>query len=478
MTNSRPIYNFTPSIIASLSTVFVVTALFAMIDKYSWSAIIFVFCYCFLVLGTTLYLTKAGAGFHDRIFSYGIFVRIVIIIAWSAYPPTGADYIGLFYSPGVVFPDEAYYIATANKALSSGLWDTISFGNAYERIAFYYGVIFSMTGEELIWGRLVNAFVSALASLFIYDTIRRSTPPSIHRTAWWVAAFAPVLIILPCTYLKESILILGVAILINSGFVLSQGERRFKYWFMILCGSALCFFARGETMILLLPFLALSYWFGRSHKSNGRLFWIVLIGTAISIVILSFFLYDVAPLLNREGTIETRDEIIGSGKVRFPLFEFVTGLPREFHVIGFTLILMISPLITGLWQLIPFLGEPSWIIAVKSAYAVTWWVSLPLLFAATWVSIRKRDGWWMLASCIFLVWVFISATMRFGAGTDAFRYREAFLPLTLLLATRGLHFINFESNRPDRWRLLLKIYFIMILGLIILRGLGILSMAA
>jgi len=452
---------------------------FELADRLSDAGLAFVFYYFLIAIGITIVLRKVGGRSYARLWIYALVVRLTVVAALSVFPPTGTVVSGGVYclSSGVLFPDEAYYVIEARTALQGGLWSWIVFGDPYERIVAYYGAIMAIAGEELIWGRMVNALLTSFASLFIYDAVRRSTCLRIHKIAWWVSAFAPVLVIWSCTYLKEAIVVLGVAMLVNSAVALSQGARRFRYWWFIFIGMLLCGYVRWQVLILLLPILAVAFYMGGARKSGRPLFIVAFAGTVAAIVLISTSLHELAQLLGvGSAFFEKQMAIVDRGFVQFPFFDIVNGLPGLLRNVGFALLLLINPVITGVWNLFPIVGNPSWMVFTISAYAVTWWFCLPLCLITLWAAIRKRDGWWVLLAGVLLIWIFISAVMRFGAGYDAFRYREAYVPLTILLAMRGLHVIYAESTKPRQWWLLLKFYASVVLGLVVLRGVGILSM--
>lgn len=463
-----------------IATFAIVTAiaLLELADVLKVSGLVFLILYSFFAVGLTIILRISCGRSYARLWCCALTVRLSTVLAFSIFPPV--DYIGFsdgYSLSGILFPDEAYYILSAHTALHRGLWAWIDLGNQYERIVSYYAVIIAYTGDELIWGRLGNVLLTSLASIFIYDAIIRSTSLKIHRLAWWATALTPVFVVWSCVYLKEAILVLGVAMLINSAVALSQGDRNFRYWWFILFGTLLCIFARGEVLILLLPTLAIALCRVNARRSNRFLFNVAVGTTLVSIFLLTTFLYDLLPLVGRDPFyfLEKQNKIIESG-ITFPFFNMINGFPGPLRSFGFGILLLINPIITGVWNLIPIVGNPSWMVAAVSAYAITWWFCLPLWLVAGWGSIKQRDGWWMLLTCVLVIWIFISAIMRFGAGYDAFRYREAFMPLTILLAMRGLHYIHAESTKQRQWRIILKVYASMILGLIVLRGVGVLSM--
>lgn len=460
----------------------IITSILALefADALGADGLIFLTFYILIIISITIILRSTCNRTYSLLWNYALIIRLLVVLAFSFFSPT--DFIsyyghGTYSLPGILFPDEAYYVISAQSALQQGIWSSIDFGNHYERIVAYYAVIMALAGEELIWGRLVNIILTALTSIFIYDSIRRTTCTKVHRFAWWMSAFVPVLMVWSCVYLKEALLVLGVAMLINSSIALSQGARKFRYWLTILIGISLCFFARSAVLILLLPTIAIAFGIGDKAKSKKLLFVIAITTALISIYLITNLFHDVLQVAGRDPFlfIEKQNKIIEGG-VSFPFFNFVNGLPGPLRKFGFTLLLMINPIITGVWNILPVVGKPSWMVFAVSSYAITWWSCLPLWLIGSWSAIKRRDGWWMFLASILVIWIFISAMMRYGAGYDAFRYRETFLPLTILLAMRGLHFIYKESIRPQKWWLILKVYAGTVIGLIVLKGIGILSM--
>jgi len=174
------------------------------------------------------------------------------------------------------------------------------------------------------------------------------------------------------------------------------------------------------------------------------------------------------------GTFHLSAELQRSGiDIRFPFFNAVMELDGPLRIIGFTFLLILSPVVTSLWSLVPIFGNPSWYAFSVAAYAASWWICLPFWIRALYDAIRKRDTWWLTWAGVFIIWFVVAAYARFGAGYDAFRYRDAMVPVIMLLAAKGLEATLSKWRLGGAWPLMVKAYGITVALLILLRGLGI-----
>jgi hypothetical protein len=178
---------------------------------------------------------------------------------------------------------------------------------------------------------------------------------------------------------------------------------------------------------------------------------------------------DLSPLVGTDSNLLQRTEGTTT-EIRFPFFEQVASLGGPARTIGFLALLMMSPVVTAVGTLMPLVGANSWYNFAIASYAASWWMVLPFLGRGVWASVRRRDTWWLYWSLAFVVWAMFVASTGWGAGYDAFRYRDALLPVILLLAAYGLH-SSLEDSGPA-WRRFLALYWMGVAVLIGLRLVG------
>ena len=160
----------------------------------------------------------------------------------------------------------------------------------------------------------------------------------------------------------------------------------------------------------------------------------------------------------------------------FPFADIIMSQGGVLKVIGLCAMLTLSPVITVVWSQIPFIGSPTWYGCAIAAYAITWWCCFPCIIRSIFDAIGQRNTWWVLWQATFIVWFIIAALSRQGAGFDGFRYRDAMLPVSMLLAVKGIE-VTMASPQSARFgRALVLAYGFMIFLIVVLRGADILRM--
>ncbi len=411
-------------------------------------------------------------------------IRLVIIVLLEAFPP-GSPPSAIRFVPGVVFEDETYYLDTARwLAVSMKALQGADLSNPYERVAAYFALAHSVGGEETLWGRILNALIGSLTPIVIYDLLRRSIGFSIKKWAWWFAACSPVLVIWSAFYLKEGLLTLGVALIVNAIVRIHTGRFHAMGAFIMIMGVVVCLWVRSVLIVPLLAPFAVAI---LVPKKGALLKFLSFLFVSITIFIW-FCLTIIAPMEVVE-TISPFFKYRGLGvilesvtmqergvEVTFPFFSVVMSWSGPLRIVGFTFLLMLSPVITSLWSLLPFVGRPSWYAFAVAAYAASWWICLPFWIRATYDALRKRDTWWLVLGGGFILWSMVAAFSRFGAGYDAFRWRDAMVPVIMLLAAKGLETTLSQRQRKGAWPIWLKGYWLFVVALILMRGLGILRL--
>lgn len=439
----------------------------------------FVATYPMAVAAIVLALRQAGNDQYSALFAYGLSLRLALVATWTLFPP--AELIGRFEITGIVFKDESFYVDFGRALASHGIWTNIDLLNPYQRAAVPYALIFSAFGSSLTWSHMISALITSATSVLIYDAIVHTTSRRTHRFGWWLAGFSPVLLLWSVTYLKETYLTFGIALIINSLLMNAQRRSKSRSLFYAGLGATICLWYRGPMLVVpaILSAIALVC---HNLETRRRIFLPAVAGTAIGIILIATSAELVALAIGHGATVlERTSDLVQRGDftkiARFPFFNLISGLPPGFiQSTGFAVLLLISPVITGVWNLIPFIGDPSWEVFAVSAYALSWWVCLPLWIACTVAAVKRRDGWWIALVGWLVLWIFMSAAMRAGIGYDSFRYRDALMPLIAVLAALGLDSIHTGALNRAKWNTALKSYWTVILALILLRGVGILQM--
>jgi len=448
-------------------------------DKMYVIKLLFTVIYILLSVSIALILSKKGDGNYGSLFAYGLSLRLALVSMFTLFPPN--DLIGINQVKGILFEDESFYVGIGRSMGANSLSGYLDLSNPYERAAAIYAFVFSIFGDDLIWSRMFNALITSCTSVLIYDTVVNTTSRETHRFGWWLAGFSPDLLLWSLIYVKEPYLTFGVALIVNYLLLTAQGLWSARLAFFAVIGTLICLWFRGAVIIIPV-FLAIMVPFAIGDKARKIFFLPTVFFLLICVSLISIAALPIAQFIGMGSTIiENSYNLLQRGEfsdiVRFPFFDFVSQLsPGILQTTGFAFLLILSPVITSLFSLIPFLGNPSWLVFAVSAYALNWWICLPFIIAFGFVAIKRRDGWMMALVSWLVLWIYISATMRAGAGYDAFRYREALIPLITVLAVHGLDSIRSGVLNRRLWSKVLRLYWVIVLGLIFFRGLGIMTL--
>jgi hypothetical protein len=285
-------------------------------------------------------------------------------------------------------------------------------------------------------------------------------------------------------FLKEAFLCLGVALFVNGTIRIYRKLSLIYAFNFIILGLIICLWVRNAVILPLSVPLAVTLGLRYFPEARKLIFILLFFGLFMGLLFFSFY-----PL----ETVEQAQEITGvhgSGIFRtaealerkgidlpFPFFKTLMGWIGPLRTLGLSFLITISPVITSVWNLIPGFGQPTWYGFAVAAYAVSWWVCLPFWLRCLYDSLYRLDPWWLAWAGGFVIWLVASSHARFGAGYDAFRYRDALAPVIMLLAAKGLETTLLEWRRERLWPLMMKGYALAVTGLILFRGLGILRMS-
>ena len=414
-------------------------------------------------------------------------LRLVVALAIEAFPPISPP-SSLRYVPGVIWEDETYYVTQA-RILGESLAQFLktNWGNPYERVAGLYALVFLITSEATVWGRLLNVLIGAMTAVLLYDSLALVTSPRIRRWIFWYVVASPVLLQFSIVYLKEGLLVFGITLLVNAIVRIYLGGSLARQFPKLLIGAVLGATARNTSLLpLVMPLgVSLFYPWQRIRRSR-KIFWpvfVVFSGVVGAIAVAPLQVARMASSvlqIQGLGTMEISSEFLAQGGEisSVPLFALVARLPAVLQGAGFLFLLTINPVITSVWSLIALLGTDNWWLAYGvSSYALSWWISLPFVVRAVYDSVRQRSLWWFSWSASLLVWMLIAGNARFGVGYDAFRYRDSLTPVTMLLAAKGLDStLHLADQRQGKWwRWIVKFYFAAVVLLIMLRALNIIG---
>ncbi len=467
-----------PSIFPTLVAVaIVIICLLSLQEPLSSIGIVSSTLFIICVFAVRLAFLEKGRFSADRLFAYGLLLRVIIVALFFTFPPT-QQVVSLSFNDsvrGVIFTDEAYYILAARNANYKGLFDTLSLANHYDRTTLYFALIQQLVTSELISGRLVQALITAMAAVYTYKAIRETTPKEVHGLAWAACAFTPELIMWSTAYLKEPLIIFGVSLLLYAVTRIQMRRHSPRHIILLILGILLVCYSRPGMLLFLAPLLALPY-LPRDRVGTNRIF-VLLLPAFILLSII--FIRNFSSLAEEQGLdpqyFARQEKLAASGEYSYPMLGLVTALPSGLREIGYFALLMTNPVITSVWNIVSF-SNFSWSTLSTAASAVTWWTLLPLWPVGIYASIKQRSNWLLIAGLVLLFWFFTSANMRFGGGIDAYRYREAILPITLLLSMQGVSYIAYKSRHKSDWKLYLYFYGATIIGLVSLRGAGIVQM--
>jgi hypothetical protein len=446
--------------------------------------------FVFATLMTNMVITRRFGRDYGILFLLAIFIRLVVIFAIELYSPDSPQ-SSLHYVPGVIWEDETYYLSVA-RSLGENIKSLaqINLSDPYERVAGYYGLIILLANDSTVWGRMVNSFIGAITVLVIYNMLVTMTHQKTRKYVFFFSALSPVLVHFSVVYLKEVIMILSCSLIANSIVKLQHGRKFRSQIFKISTGIIIGLFVRNTNVFLLLPTLLFTLVVPRNLKTKHRhgLYYILLPLITIIIVTILAVPGEIGERINRSvglhgfGTYlvaqDQVQEIDNSGSSSFPFLGFVLGMDGFLRTAGIASLLLISPVITSVWSLLPIVGNPNWYTFAIVCYAVSWWLCLPFLVRAAFDCLRQHDIFFLLITGSLTIWIILSAIARFGFGFDSFRYRDSYAPIIMLLAAKGLDttLLHYAARKNDPWRIIIKFYFICIVSLIILRGAGIVQL--
>lgn len=394
-------------------------------------------------------------------------VSRLVLVTWISIDPPSAliEHSGTFFAKGFIFPDEVYYYSTA-KAVDISFLD---YENPYERVVAIYASLFSLFGSDPIVGRLHNALITSITSVIIYDTIKKTCSDRVLRFGFYLSAFAPALLLFSVTYLKEAMLVFGVALFVNTLLPSRKQDNRnaIAKTALLFISIIIILWFRWELMACLVPPLLIKATI-RNEAAKKRLY-----GAIISIGIVGICVLIIIPDAIFGGneqfdTIRQSMDYAGKYKnaISTPFFDVISQWTGILRVLGFTFLLFISPVITNVLAMIPGLGNPTWLAFATSAHAVNWWFCLPFLTAGIFSAVKKRQLIITMFAASLFAWMIISASFRFGGGYDAARYRDAFLPLILTLSVIGIDMLKDKHTNTTLFRALIKGYFLIVAAIL------------
>ncbi|MEO0271929.1 MAG: hypothetical protein ABIM30_02420 [candidate division WOR-3 bacterium] len=419
-----------------------------------------------------------------------VIVRLIVTLAIEAVPPEHTPG-AVRLSSGLIWKDEAYYLE--NAYLFGQTADTLTkmdVLNPYERVAGFYALWILLLGDAMVWGRLINVFLGALTVVVLYDTLVRFIQKKSQYIAFWFLVSSPVLLHFSIVYLKENLLILGLSLIINGIVKLNDRYSLLSQMFKLGAGFAICMWVRNSSLFLLLLPLVLAI---VTSKKTGKSGQSLSVPTFVLILVLFAALIG-SVAAQPEKVIEMFGDLVylqgaellfqsavalESGKVsiNFPFFESVMELSGLSRGLGLTFLLLLSPTITSVYHLLPVLGNPDWYVFAVSAHAVSWWICLPFVMYAIFGAIRTKDIWWLCWSVCLVLWIIFCANARYGAGYDAFRYRDSYVPVIMLLAAKGLNSTLYpvSAREAQVWKYILRAYTVFVITLILLAGIGVIG---
>lgn len=450
--------------------------------QFALRDIIVLLTYDYLIYIVSFLLVKRGNESYGLLFIVAVIIRLTLVVFLEAFPPESLNAVR--YVPGVVFDDETYYLESARMFSQS--WETFQqharLANRYEHVALYYALAHLIAGEEVLWGRLLNTLVGGMVSIVLYDLILRAVGAKVQRWAWWFAVLSPVLVIWSTFYLKELLLVLGVALVTNAIIRIHFGRFALIPILMLAVGTIIAFWVRAAVLLPLVIPLALSVFVLKNNVSRKSIMFLPFSISLIALLVFTTF----SPVKVSEwgsfvvamgdpGVIYKSASIQSQGiENTFPFFNRVMQLSGVLRNVGLIFFLILSPVVTLLWSFIPVFGLPSWAAFSMAAYAASWWICLPFCIRFLYDTVRQKDTWWLSWAGGFMVWFVIAAFAGIGFGWEAVRYRDIMVPVIMLMASKGLKSTLLKWRRGGSWPLMLKSYWIIIGALLLFHRLGIL----
>lgn len=421
---------------------------------------------------------------HDKsyfwVFALAMLIRLMLVVILQAFPPVSPQPYAEWYVPlGAIYPDESFYLLRSRELASS--WESL-FGiislNPYDRVAGYYSLINLLIGKEFVWYRLINTLLGSLTALVVYNTIIMNLGVRIKKWAGILVVCCPVIILWSGIFLKECLLGLGIALFLNgiSRVYINLGYLRGLI--VITIGLMVVLFVRPEMVFLFLPIMALGVYLRSKANKNSSRFYPVLIVYVLSITILFIAPSQFVTTITRDSNLMIDSTLSAkSAGFSFPFIDLIMKLSGPLKVLGLSFLLIINPVITVIWSQIPFVGNPNWYGYATATYAITWWFCLPFVIRCIFDVLRRKNTWWIILLGTFMIWFILAALARGGGGNDAFRYRDALMPLSLLFLAKGIDCIRKEWKYGGIWPIFFKVYTFIVLGIIMFRGAEILRMS-
>lgn len=428
-----------------------------------------------VIAGIALAFMVTGRTHYAVLFLCAVTVRLALVVALEAHPPQGHTSGGRFptmTAAATIFEDESFYLSRAQERPQRP-WQVVR-DDPYQRIAHYYGGVFSWANStSTVWVRLANTVVGGLTAVLLYAGVIGALPRA-RRAAWWVVVACPVLVLWSALFLKEGLLLLGTALITHAIGVVHRRGLRSSTVMEVAAGVAVCVYVRSSVLTPFLGVALLTVFVLRSRRRRNAGFLPVLLVIGAAIAVLVFWTDLITtPGLERGGlAVALGQTDIAAGTKAVPLLSTVAELGGPLRILGFVALLALSPVITSVGTL---LVHPSWATFAVACYALTWWTALPLVGMGIWRAVRTRDTWWLAWAGPFVLWCILVAISAGGGNYDAFRYREALFPMTLLLAAYGLYGAPLAARTRGR----LRMYFGALAALLavdVLAGLGLVDL--
>lgn len=456
-----------------LSTIIILTL--AISDGSSLRSGLFYYCLVFIVSIICIAIRDKN---YFWVFAGAMFLRLIFVICLQLFPPISPRDVKDWYVPmGTIYPDESFFILKARELGSSWqhFWN-LNYSNQYERAAAYYALINLLFGKTYLWGRLINTLLGSLTAVIIYDTIVMTIGRHMRKIARLLVILAPVLILWSGIFIKECLLSFGIAVFVNGVSRLHFRSAFLQSCSAIIIGALVTAWLRPGMLILLLPIIFISHYNRAIKAPESRYFNLIFWGYALIICTLLFFPEQLISSLAEQSDMIKSTLESKQASVSFPFADVIMGQSGAVKVAGLCIMLSLSPVITVIWSQIPLIGNPSWYGGAIAAYALTWWFCFPFIFRSILDTCRQRHTWWVLWQATFIVWFIIAALARQGAGFDGFRYRDAMVPVIMLLTAKGIDATIVNQRSSKIWTAIFSTYGFAVIMVIVLRGADILRM--
>lgn len=404
-----------------------------------------------IVGGIIVALVFSGRRRYAVLFLAAVAVRLVLVVALETRPPQSRPAGHGTTLEATIFEDESFYLGRAQERPQRAWSEART--DPYQRVAYYYGEVFSVAeSTATVWARLANTIVGGLSAVLLYAAVVGAVPRA-RRAAWWVVVFCPVLVLWSAVFLKEGLLLLGTALITHAVVGVHRRGVRVATVAEVAAGVGVCLFVRSSVLTAFLGVAVLTAFLLRAQRQRSVAFvpTAVVIGAAVAVLV---FWTDAitTPGLERGGlAVALGQTDVAAGTKAVPFLSTVADFDGPLRIVGFVGLLLVSPAITSVGTLIV---HPTWPTFAVACYALTWWVALPFVAMGIWRAVKARDTWWLAWAGPFVLWCILVAISAGGGNYDAFRYREALLPMTLLLAAYGALGAPMTVTTKRRLRLL------------------------